>query len=115
MNDLTQDRETAKGPGHAAVFIWLFAIASIWHYTSSAQDLANYWFRYDPLVTPLIILSIVTAFVAACYPGRTAALLFFSVGQIIAIGLRFPFVADHIVMELFLHLAIVLSFCYLAI
>lgn len=115
MTDQTPARDTGSEPSHASVFIWLFAVASIWHYTSSSQDLATYWFRYDPLVTPLIILSVVTAFIAACFPNRTIAVLVFSVGQLIAIVLRFPFVADHLVMELFLHLAIALSFCYLAI
>lgn len=104
-----------RGPSHASVFIWLFAIASIWHYTSSAGEIASYWFRYDPQVTPLILLSLVSAFVVACYPNKVAALLFFSSGQLLAIFIRFPFVADHLVMELFLHLSILLSFAYLAI
>ena len=75
----------------------------------------NYWCRYDPLVTPLVFLSIATAFIAACYPHRTAALMLMSCVQLLTIALRFPFVADHLVMELFLNVAIVLSFCYLAI
>lgn len=114
MTDESQIRDTNTRPSQTSVFIWLFAIASIWHYASSSSDIVNYWFHYDPLVTPLIFLSIATAFIAACFPTRTIALLVFSVGQLVAICLRFPFVADHLVMELFLHISIVLSFIYLA-
>jgi hypothetical protein len=115
---MTNDPQTPSakaGPSHATVFIWLFAIASIWHYTSSSSDINRYWFHFDPLVTPLIFLSITTAFIAACFPARTIALLVFSVGQLVAICLRFPFVADHLVMELILHIGIVMSFVYLAV
>lgn len=108
-------KNLAASPGHATVFIWLFAISSIWHYTSSSTEIARYWLQYDPLVTPLFFLSIVTTFVAAVFPNRTRCLLAFSLGQLLAIGLRFPFVADHLVMELLLNLSIVASFCYLAI
>ncbi len=113
--DETNKILAAGGPDHATVFIWIFAVSSIWHYTSSSTEISRYWFQYDPLVTPLIFLSIVTAFIAATFPNKTWALLTFSLGQLIAIGLRFPFVADHLVMELFLNLSIVASFCYLAI
>lgn len=105
----------AVRPDHATVFIWIFAVSSIWHYTSSSSEIVRYWFQFDPLVTPLIFLSLATAFIAATFPTRTWALLTFSAGQLIAIGLRFPFVADHLVMELFLNLSIFGSFCYLAI
>lgn len=104
-----------RAPDHATVFIWFFAVSSIWHYTSSSTEISRYLLHYDPLVTPLIVLSIVTAIVAALFPNRSWALLTFSIGQLIAIGLRFPFVADHLVMELFLNLSIVGAFCYLAI
>lgn len=110
------DKILAHGrPNHATVFIWIFAVSSIWHYTSSSTEISRYLLQYDSLVTPLIILSIATAFVAASFPNKTWALLTFSLGQLLAIGLRFPFVADHLVMELFLNLSIVASFCYLAI
>ncbi len=110
------NRISATGrPDHATVFIWIFAVSSIWHYASSSTEISRYWLQFDPLVTPLIFLSIVTAFIAATFPNRTWALLAFSLGQLIAIGLRYPFVADHLVMELFLNLSIVGSFCYLAI
>ena len=105
---------SVDGPSHASVFIWLFAISSIWHYTSAYEDLAAYWFKFDPLVTPLIFLSIGTAFIAACAPSKTGAVLLFSIGQLVAIAARFPFVADHLVMELFLNLSVVLSYGYLA-
>jgi hypothetical protein len=103
-----------KGPNHATVFVWLFAVSAIWHYTSSGSEIVGYWMHYDPLVTPLIFLSIATAFVAAIYPDRTAALLVMSAGQLIANYFRYPFVADHLVMEIFLNLSIMLSYCYLA-
>jgi len=106
--------KSVKGPSHATVFIWLFAISAIWHYTSSSTDIVNYWFRYDALVTPLIFLSIGSAFIAACYPTKTLAVMIMCVGQLIAIGLRFPFVADHLVMELFLNVSILVSFLYFA-
>ncbi|MGI9235977.1 MAG: hypothetical protein ACR2QZ_01185 [Woeseiaceae bacterium] len=115
MSDSPAHRDDHRGPSHATVFVWLFAVSSIWHYTSSASDIVAYWFRYDPLVTPLVFLSIVSAFIAACYPTKTIALMVMCVGQLIAIFLRFPFVADHLVMELFLNLSILVSFLYLAV
>lgn len=115
MTDKPFDKPGAGRTDHATVFIWIFAVSSIWHYASSSTEISRYWFHYDPLVTPLIFLSIVTAFIAATFPTRTWALLTFSLGQLIAIGLRFPYVADHLVMELFLNLSIVAAFCYLAI
>ena len=115
VTDKPFDKPGAGRTDHATVFIWIFAVSSIWHYASSSTEISRYWFHYDPLVTPLIFLSIVTAFIAATFPTRTWALLTFSLGQLIAIGLRFPYVADHLVMELFLNLSIVAAFCYLAI
>lgn len=107
--------ESRPGPSHATVFVWLFAVSAIWHYTSSGPEIGDYWFRYDPLVTPLIFLSIASAFIAACYPSKTIAVMVMCISQLIAIGLRFPFVADHLVMELFLNLSILGAFLYLAI
>jgi hypothetical protein len=115
VTDKAHDKPGVGRPDHATLFIWIFAVSSIWHYASSSTEIYRYWLQYDPLVTPLIFLSIVTAFVAATFPARTWALLTFSIGQLIAIGLRFPYVADHLVMELFLNFSIVASFCYLAI
>ncbi|HTO44825.1 MAG TPA: hypothetical protein VML56_12175, partial [Burkholderiales bacterium] len=106
--------ETPYGPSSASVFVWLLAISSIWHYTSSADEISSHWFRYDPLGTPLIFLSISTALIAATAPNKTGALLLFAVGQLVAIGARFPRVADHQVMELLLSLSIVLTYCYTA-
>ncbi len=111
----TSPVQANTAPTYATVFIWLFAVSASWHYTSSSGDIVRYWLRYDALVTPLMFLSIATAFIAACYPGRTAALMLFSVTQLVAIALQFPFVADHLVMELFLNLSIVLSFAWLAV
>ncbi len=110
-----QIEQIESGPSHASVFIWLFAVSSIWHYTSSGTEILDYWFRFDPLVTPLLLLAILTAFIAAVFPNRTPAVLLFACGQFVAIFLRFPFVADHLVMELALNLSIIASFCYLAI
>ncbi|HXX45190.1 MAG TPA: hypothetical protein VEJ38_10695 [Candidatus Acidoferrales bacterium] len=106
--------EPPYGPSTASVFVWLLAISSIWHYTSSAEEISTHWFRYDPLGTPLIFLSISTALIAATAPNKTGALLLFAVGQLVAIGVRFPRVADHQVMELLLSLSIVLTYCYAA-
>lgn len=110
MIERPENEETREGPSHATIFVWLFAVAAIWHYTSSASSILSYWFKYDPLVTPLVFLSIVTAFIAACYPGKTLALMVMCVGQLIAIGLRMPFVADHLVMDFFLNLGVLASF-----
>jgi hypothetical protein len=103
------------GPEHATLFIWIFSVSSIWHYTSSGTEIASYLLQFNSQVTPLIYLSIATAMVAALFPNRTWALLTFSAGQLIAIGFRYPQVADHLVMELFLNLSIVVSFAYLAV
>ena len=115
MTSTSLEQADSNRLDHATVFIWIFAVSSIWHYTSSSTDIVRYWFQYDPLVTPLIFLSIATALIAAVFPARTWALLTFSCGQLLAISLRFPYVADHLVMELFLNLSIVASFCILAI
>ncbi len=115
MTALQYDPENKPGPSHAAVFVWLFAVSAIWHYTSSGPEIWDYWFRYDPLVTPVISLSIVSAFIAACYPSKTLAVMVMCGSHLIAIGLRFPYVADHLVMELFLNLSILGAFLYLAI
>ena len=45
MADSTIDN--GDGPTHATVFIWVFAVSAIWHYTSSAGEIMSYWFRYD--------------------------------------------------------------------
>jgi hypothetical protein len=115
VTDKPLENSSAGRLNHATVFIWIFAVSSIWHYASSSTEISRYWLHYDALVTPLIFLSIVTAFIAAAFPTRTWALLTFSFGQLTAVGLRFPYVADHLVMELFLNLSIVAAFCYLAI
>lgn len=114
MSEQQEELKSSHGPSHATIFVWLFAVSAIWHYTSSGSDIQSYWIRYDALVTPLVFLSIVTAFIAACYPTKTAALMVMCIGQLITILLRFPFVADHLVMELFLNLSILAAFLYLA-
>lgn len=114
MKSLSQ-ADTTPGPSHATVFVWLFAVASIWHYTSSASQILESWFRFHPVDTPLTALSVLTAFIAALFPQRTSAVLLFSAGQFAAIFIRMPFVADHLVMELVLHCGILCSYGYLAI
>jgi hypothetical protein len=115
MNEPPASRDSARTPSHAAVFIWLLAVSTIWHYASSSTEILGYWFRYDALVTPLVFLSIASALIAACYPDKTAAVLVFTIGQLISIGLRFPFVADHLVMQLAISLAILTSFAWLGV
>src|SRR5689334_16059539 len=114
MTERSATLPSNDGPSHASVFIWLFAVSSIWHYTSAYDDLAAFWLQFDPVVTPMIFLSIATAFMAACAPQKTWTLLVMAAGQLVAICARFPFVADHLVMELFLNVSVLLSFAYLA-
>ena len=108
-------KSISLAPPHSSIFIWLFALASIWHYTSSGNELVNYWAHFDPVVTPLIAIAVIASLVVAVYPDRTPALLAFSLAHVTVIGVRFPIVADHLVMELFLHLSILGSFAYLSI
>jgi hypothetical protein len=108
-------RDSTRAPSHAAIFIWLLAVSTIWHYSSSSTEILDHWFRYDALVTPLVFLSIASAFIAACFPDKTVAVLVLAVGLLIGIGLRFPFVADHLVMELAIALAILISFAWLGV
>ena len=114
MTHLSEKTKPGPEPTHSSIFIWLFAVASIWHYTSSIRELNNYWAQFDPLVTPLIALAIVTSLIVAVFPNRTPALITFAGAQFLAIAVRFPFVADHLVMELFLNLSILVAFAYLA-
>lgn len=109
------DKSRTVAPSHASIFVWLFAIAAIWHYASSGGEIADAWFRFDPVRTPLLALAIVSALVGALFPERTGAVLFFAFGQFVAIFVRFPFVADHLIMELALHASILLSYAYLAV
>ena len=106
--------KSPNAPSHASIFVWLFAIATIWHYTSSSREIAEAWFRFDPVRTPLLALAIVSALVGALFPNRTRAVLFFAAGQVVAISVRLPFVADHLIMELALNVSILFSFAYLA-
>ena len=115
MKSQQSNPESRQNLSHATIFVWLFAISAIWHYTSSGTDISSYWFRYDALVTPLVFLSIASAFIAACYPSKTLAVLVMCIAHLIAISLRFPFVPDHMVMELFLILSILAAFLYVAV
>ncbi len=111
----TSRAQTAREPSHSSIFIWLFAIASIWHYTSAGGEILKYWSNFHPVITPVILAAIVGGLVAALFPNRTPAVLVFAGTQTLAISIRFPFVPDHLVMELLLNLAILLSYAYLAI
>lgn len=115
MTTTSNTSAATSAPSHATVFVWLFAVSAIWHYTSSSSDIINYWFTFNPLVTPLVFLSIISAFIAACFPTKTWAVMTMCIGQLVAIFLRYPFVADHLVMELFLNLSILIAFLYPAI
>lgn len=111
---LIMDTQPAtRGPSHATVFVWMFAVSSLWHYTSSANEIYDFWFHFDPVGTPLFTLAIVSAFVAAVFPNDTRAILFFAAGQTVAIFMRMPFVADHLIMELGLNVAILAAFLLL--
>ena len=114
MTTESNSPRTHTAPSHATVFIWLFAVSAIWHYTSSSPDIVNYWFTYNPLVTPLVFVAIATAFLAACYPTKIWAVMTMCVGQIVSIYPRYPFVADHLVMELFLNFSILASYFVVA-
>lgn len=97
---------------HARIFIWAFALSSIWHYASSGKEIFAFWLNFNSAVSPLIFIAISTAIVAAIRPGNAQALLIFSIGQLVAILGRFPQVADHLVMEALLHISIVVSIAY---
>ena len=112
---MRESEDKAAGPAHATVFIWLFAISSNWHYLSSGLELRNYLFHFDPVITPLIVTAILTAFVGALFANRTWAVLLFAAGQLAVLSVRFPYVADHLVMELILNFAILTSFAWIAI
>lgn len=94
---------------YSYVFIWAFALSSIWHYASSGFEIFSFILHFNPQVTPLIFVAILSASVAILMPGNAVALAIFSVGQLIAILGRMPQVADHLVMEAVLHLAILSS------
>ena len=115
MIDQPAQPESRPGPDHATIFIWLFALSSLWHYTSSTSEIVWNWFRFDPVGTPLTALAIVTAFIAAVFPNRTPAVLLFAGAQLLGIAVRFPFVADHRVMELLVNGSIIATFLYLAV
>lgn len=104
-----------NGVNRATLFIWLFAIASIWHHTSSSHEVYYYWFHFDLIQTPAVILATVTALLAACYPGSIKALLAFVFVNIAVIATRLPFAPTHVVMELFVFLSIFFSYLFLAI
>ncbi|NQV86916.1 MAG: hypothetical protein HQ492_07560, partial [Woeseiaceae bacterium] len=114
MTTDTLTTQTEEGPTLATIVVWLFAVSAIWHYTSSGADIQNYFLHYDPVRTPLVLLSMVTAFIAALFPNRAWAVVLFAGGQFISISGLAPFIADHLVMEFFLSLSIVTSYIYLA-
>ena len=99
---------------HATVFTWLLAISTIWHHTSSSNEVFDYWLHFDPVQTPAVFFAVTTAFIAACYPSSSKIFLLFVGTQILVISTRIPYIPTHVVMELFLYLTIFLSYLYLA-
>jgi hypothetical protein len=98
---------------HATIFTWLLAIATIWHHTSSSNEVFYYWLHFDPVQTPAVMFAVSTAFIAACFPSSTKVFLVFIVTQVAVIFTRIPFIPTHVVMELFLFLTILASYLYL--
>ena len=96
------------------VFIWMLAIASIWVHTSSKSDVAQYWFRFDPVQTPAIILACVSALLAAVFPSRAIVVVFFAIVQVGVIYTRMPYIPTHVVMELILFSSMIFAFVCLA-
>jgi hypothetical protein len=92
----------------------LYAVASIWHYTSSANVVSWSWLHFDPIETPSLVIAITTAFIAACYPSSMRAFVLMIAAQAVIIFIQLPFTPTHLVMELFLALCILASYGHLA-
>lgn len=107
------DTDKNCGLNNATVFTWLLAIATIWHHTSSSNEVYYYWLHFDPVQTPATMLAVVTAFIAACYPSSIKVFLLFVLTQISVIFTRIPYIPTHVVMELFLYLTIFFSYIFL--
>ena len=104
-----------KSPGsNATVFVWLYSVASIWHFTSSSNEIEWFWRHLDPVHTPLVTVAIVTAFIAACYPNNARAFIFMIAAQAVVIYVRLPFAPTHLVMELFFAASVLTAFVLLA-
>lgn len=99
---------------HATIFTWLLAVSTIWHHTSSSNEVYYYWLHFDPVQTPAVFFAVMTAFLAACYPTSLKFFLLFVVTQIIVIFTRLPTIPTHVVMEFFLFVAMFVSYIYVA-
>jgi len=95
----------------SAMFIWMLALAVIWHHTSSASEIVAYWLQFDPIQTPGVVLACTVALIAACYPYKTALVGLLALVETIVIALRMPFVPTHAFMEMLMFFGIFI--CYL--
>lgn len=100
-------RHPAQGTGVLAA--WLIAMAAIWHYTSSSNEIWNFWLHFDPVQTPAVIAALVSALLAACFPANPRVFIGFATVQLCVIGIRLPFVPTHVVMQAFLFGGVLLA------
>ncbi|MDZ7842319.1 MAG: hypothetical protein U5R46_16090 [Gammaproteobacteria bacterium] len=91
---------------HSALVVWLLAMASVWHYTSSSNEIWEYWLHFHPVHTPAVAAICVVGFLAAIYSHLRVAALALSAAGIFVVGLRLPWIPTHLMMELFLYLGI---------
>lgn len=94
---------------HAGLFSWVLAMALLWHHTSSSNEVWEYWLHFDPLITPLITITCVTAFLAACYPLKRSIFTIFAVSAFLSFIVRMPWVPTHVMMEMFLFSGIIFT------
>lgn len=106
MTDSQSSNSIAREREHAAFVVWLLAMATVWHYTSSTNEIWEYWLHFHPVHTPAVAVICVVGFLAAIYSHHRAAALALSIAGIIVIGLRLPWIPTHLMMELFLYLGI---------
>jgi hypothetical protein len=93
------------------MFIWMLALAVIWHHTSSAREIVAYWLQIDPLHTPAVVVACVIALIAACYPSRSWIVGLLALTETIVVALRMPFVPTHAFMEMVMFFGVFI--CYL--
>jgi len=82
-------------------------MATVWHYTSSSNEVWEYWLHFHPVHTPAIAAICIVGFLAAIYSHLPGAALALAVTGIVVIGLRLPWIPTHLMMELFLFVGIV--------
>ena len=106
-NEAPTGRHPAQRTGVLAA--WLIALSSIWHFTSSSNEVWNFWLHFDPVQTPSVIAALITALLAACFPANPRVFIAFALTQLIVILIRIPFVPTHVVMQGFLFGAVLLA------